>query len=279
MHIHPETFVPLERAGDEIPPYRPTHDLVDGFIDSYHRWLAACPIKDGMLIQIKDRRWFGTPIPGWLRREDALKLYELAYFSTGDILELGCYQGLSTSILARATLNSGRARRIDTVDLDPFCTGATRRHLRSLGLDRNVTVHRDDATAVVARFAAQGKRFGFVFIDHSHVYQPVYDVCRGLADVTAPGGFCLFHDFNDSRNRDPNDHDYGVYQAVTNGLDQERFQFCGIYGCTGLYRAVGNKEAGHAPGPMQSRLRIEQHAATSSPLAGLQCSSISGKRP
>ena len=88
MHMHPETYVELDRVGIAIPPYRPTVDLENGFIDSSHRQFATCPVKDNILIQMKNRRWFGTTIPGWLRREDALKLYEMSYFAAGDILEL-----------------------------------------------------------------------------------------------------------------------------------------------------------------------------------------------
>lgn len=242
MKTHPETFPRLEELGSTIPPYLPTHDFSGPYIDSWHRKIASCPRKDDTLIQMKNRRWFGGKvIPGWLRREDALKIYELAYFAArngGDgILELGCYHGLSSTIIARANQNSGHPKAIHTCDLDPACTEAARQNLQSLGLDRDVTVVCDDATRVTKRLASQRKRFGFVFIDHSHEYQPVYDVCRELATVTTAGGFCLFHDYNDARNRNPEDEDYGVYQAVVEGLDQDRFEFCGVYGCTGLYRA------------------------------------------
>jgi predicted O-methyltransferase YrrM len=239
MYTHAETFLRLEQLGDRFPGYRPTFDFSRPLIDWWHRKLARCPRQDETLIQVKNRRWFGGEIiPGWLRREDALKIYELAYFASGDILELGCYHGLSTSIIARANRKSGRRRGICTFDLDPSCVEATQQNLKSLGLDRDVTVLCDDATQAAKRLAAQQKRFGFIFIDHSHEYDPVYGVCRELAAITAPGGFCLFHDFNDPRNRNPDDKNYGVYQAVMNGLDHKRFEFCGIYGCTGLYRAL-----------------------------------------
>ena len=60
--------------------------------------------------------------------------------------------------------------------------------------------------------------------------------CRLLPGVLEPGAFCLFHDYNDPRNADPLDDDYGVYQGVTDGLAPARFSFWGIYGCTGLFR-------------------------------------------
>lgn len=240
MHMHPETFLQLEELGvNKIPPYRPTHDFSGSFIDSSHEEITRCPLQDGWLIQPKTRRWFGRTIVGFLSQPDALKLYELAYFSAGDILELGSHQGLSSSILTRAVRNSGRPTHIYSVDLGPAYVAASRSTLRSMGLHRGVTNICSDAGAAARKFAAEGKQFGFVFIDHSHAYQPTYDVCIELAKITLPGGFCLFHDFNDPRNRDPSDTEYKVYQAVMDGLDRERFEFCGIYGCTALYRAAG----------------------------------------
>jgi hypothetical protein len=58
-----------------------------------------------------------------------------------------------------------------------------------------------------------------------------------LPAIVGSGGFCLFHDFNDRRNEDPDEPDYGVHRAVADGLDPESFEFYGIYGCSGLYRA------------------------------------------
>jgi hypothetical protein len=52
-----------------------------------------------------------------------------------------------------------------------------------------------------------------------------------------PRGLCLFHDFNDTKNNDPENKDYGVSQAVFEGLPMDRFEFHGIFGCTALYRA------------------------------------------
>jgi predicted O-methyltransferase YrrM len=242
MNRHRETFLRIDELGSKFPSYKPTFDFPGQFIDSSHRRIACSPVQDGILIQIRHRRWFGKAIPGWLRREDALKLYELSYFASGDILELGCYHGLSTSILARAKRNSEDPGYVCTVDLNPSCINETKHTLKQMGLHRFVTSICDDAAAVARRCGSQGKCFGFVFIDHSHAFEPMYDLCRELARIITPGGFCLFHDFNDPRNRDPDDKDYGVYQAVMRGLDDARFEFWGIYGCTGLYRAIAVPE-------------------------------------
>ena len=235
MNAHPQSWLSLENLGSSIPPYCPTYDYPPPFIDRTHRGIAQSPLKDG-LVQIKDRRWFGKVIPGWLRLEDALKLYEMAFFADGDILELGSYHGLSTNIIARACRNSSPKKQIVSIDLDPTCTKITRTSIDRSGLRTYVTTITMDAVSAVADYEHKNKQFAFVFIDHSHAYQPVFEVCKSLHHIVVPGGFCLFHDFNDIRNSDPLDIEYGVFQAVQEGLDKESFDFFGIYGCTGLYR-------------------------------------------
>jgi SAM-dependent methyltransferase len=237
MFRHKSTFPSEDTVGEIIPEYKPTFEFPDKYIDSFQKTLATSSLENGLL-QLKDRRWFGKTIPGWLRLEDALKLYELAYFVEGDILELGSYHGLSTTILSRANLNSPYLKHIYTVDLSPEYINQTERHLRAGGLMEHVTTICDDALLAVKQFHTDGKRFDFVFIDHSHAYQPVYTICCELDGIINPGGFCLFHDFNDTRNKNPDNLDYGVYQAVINGLDKNLFEFYGVYGCTALYRLI-----------------------------------------
>ncbi len=238
MHKHPTSFMALKQLGTIIPAYQPTFDFQLPYINESHRALANCPAKDDVLIQLKDRRWFGRVIEGWLRREDALKLYELAYFATGDILELGSYHGLSSVILSQANRDSGYKKYVFCVDLDPDCVRITRRTLQRAGLTKQLQTMTNDALSAIRQLAAEGKQFEFVFIDHSHAYEPVYTVCRELDRVVKAGGFCLFHDFNDARNNDPEDKDYGVYQAVREGLSTDTFEFYGVYGAAALYRRI-----------------------------------------
>lgn len=236
MHKEPAVFIEPEDA--RLPaPYRPTFDFPGQFINSSHRFFSKCP-TDGILIQVRNRRWRGSVIEGWLMREDALKLYEIAYFVKGDILELGCFHGLSTSVLARAVKDSPYKKQIYTVDSNPENVRETTENLRKMRLSRGVKGICGDATEVVKQFASEGRRFGFVFIDHCHAYDPVHSVCLLLPQIMAEGGYCLFHDFNDPLNFDPDDSNYNVYQAVEDGLSPSRFEFCGMYGCTGLFRAL-----------------------------------------
>lgn len=242
MNIHQESFMQLEELFNWIPPYLATFDFPGEFINESHRSFSTCPIKDGIMIQIKDRPLEGSVIEGWLQREDALKLYEIAHCVSGDILELGSYHGLSTSILSQANHDSPYKKNIYSVDLNPGNAAFVSRHLRAMGLEDHVNTICSDALSAVREFAASKAKFEFVFIDHSHAYDPVYTVCRELRNVLVDGGFCLFHDFNDPRNRDCDRKDYGVYQAVVEGLDPAEFQFYGIYGCAALYRFNQSKQ-------------------------------------
>ena len=225
----------LDELGREIPEYRPTFDFQGSFIDSFHEFFSKCPLKDDIFIQIKN---FGLEkgdmIEGWLRREDTLKLYEIAHFVRGDILELGSYHGLSTTVLSLANRHSPYPKRIYSVELDLGCVKQTEANLLSNGLNQGVTIICADATDAINSFANESKQFELVFVDHSHAYEPVSIICQKLNRVMRRGGFCLFHDFNDPRNR----QDYRIYQAVTEGLSSIEFQFYGIYGCAALYQLI-----------------------------------------
>lgn len=100
VKFYPEDFLPLEQLGSRFPLYRPTYIMDDPYINAFHSRYSTCP-TEGDLIEIGIR--------GFLRREDALKIYELAFHASGDVLEMGSAWGLSTSILCRAVADSGRS--------------------------------------------------------------------------------------------------------------------------------------------------------------------------
>jgi predicted O-methyltransferase YrrM len=231
---HQNTYLQLEELGSKFPVYQPTFELDPKFTNLRDKFFSRIEMN-GELITMKNRRFFGEVIKGWLRRDDALKLYEMAYYTKGDILELGSYHGLSTTLMANAVRKSPHKKKILTVDLQPKNIEMTNKNLQKAGVIKHVEAICGDAIKVVKDFADINKKFQFIFIDHSHAYDPVYLVCRELHNIILPGGFCLFHDFNDARNREPSQNDYGVYQAVQEGLDPQAFEFYGIYGCTGLY--------------------------------------------
>jgi hypothetical protein len=117
---------------------------------------------------VNPKHIFGILIKGSLRRADALKLYEIGYFVNGDILELGSYHGLSTCILSQSNHNSALEKRIYSLDLNAENCRKTMESLHAAKLGRCVESICSEAAAAVERFATNGQRFQFVFIDHSH---------------------------------------------------------------------------------------------------------------
>lgn len=222
------TFVDVSQGESGPTPYKKTYAFEGECLNKHHALYAHCPLRDSILIDIG--------IPGWLQRADALKLYELAYFSSQNILELGCNRGLSTSILAQAALDAGSKVTVHTNDIAQENIDATMKTLKERNLDTIVTGYTGDATELCQNFKNEGAEFGLVFIDHDHSYTSVREVCETLDYITAPGGFCLFHDYKDSRNFDETHPDYGVWQGVVDGLSKAEFCFYGMFGCSALFR-------------------------------------------
>jgi Methyltransferase domain len=219
-----------------VPPtldleYQATFGFAD-YLNAQHAAWASWPLNADRILQ--------HPIFGWLRRADALKLYEMAALCQGDVLELGTHQGLSTHIMAAAVEAFGGGRRIESFDLDPDCVAKARANL-SLEIAKGlVSIEVGEASAQCRRFIGEGRRYGFVFVDHSHYYGPMYEICRLMPAVIQPGGFVLFHDFTDPRSRSPVDGepepDFGVLAACHDCLPPGSFQYLGAFGCSGLFR-------------------------------------------
>lgn len=224
---HLSTLITLENLGKIWHPFIPTYSYPGTYLNRRHRVFAECPLHEGLI---------DIGIKGYLLPDDALKLYELAYFARGDVLELGCYHGLSTHILASAISDSGARKKLVAVDLHPRALVIAGALLEKDQYDRFSYFRCGDATSVCKELVGERRCFDLVFIDHSHTYEAVASVCKVLGDLVSPGGMCLFHDYNNEWNADPNNHEYGVWQAVHDNLSTELFEFYGSYGCTGLFR-------------------------------------------
>jgi len=231
---HEHTFLTLESTKDDkrfVMPYQKTYIFDGAYINQSHHRLALSRMHDHANI-------INIGIDGWLLLADAMKLYELAYFCSGDIIELGTYKGLSTSIMAEASRDSGREFEIITVDLDTQHSADAKLGMtcrRTPGRE-NVHFFAYDAIQFVKNTAKAGRLYELAFIDDSHRYEHVYDICVDLHRILVPRAFALFHDYNDPRNAHPDAADYGVYQAVHAGLSKDYFEFWGVYGCCGLFR-------------------------------------------
>jgi predicted O-methyltransferase YrrM len=226
MIAHRAAVPPLSDIG-EVGAYRRSYEWTGDFIDPAHRAIASLPVEGGLIR--------GTT-QGFLRPADALALYELAYFSDGDVLEIGSAWGLSTTILCEAVRNAGRGGQVWSIEIDEHFQRATRAAVAELGLRRHYRLLAGAAGAVADRLIRERRRFGFAFIDHDHTYASTRRVCGQLDALLNPGGLVLFHDFIDVRNR-TEPAAYGVHPAVTELASGPRFEFLGVIGCCALLRS------------------------------------------
>lgn len=233
LNRHSETFLALKDTATERRfdmPFRKTWNYSGEYLSEYHKGVVENLHSTGMI---------DIGIEGWLLPQDALKLYEMAYCCGGDILELGSYRGLSATVMNQASNDSDQANVIVSIDLDTTAIEASKRQLQSASRGERVHFFQDDAASAIRNLASIKRKFKFAFVDHSHAYDHVLSACEILHRVIEVDGFALFHDFNDPRNSMEHELDYGVYQGVMDGLKVDRWEFWGIYGCTGLFRRIG----------------------------------------
>jgi len=230
---HQDTLLSLKETATDrrfAMPFRKTFDYEGDFLNEEHQRLGS---------RLHDTGMIDIGVEGWLLPADAYKLYEMAYFSPGDLRELGSYRGLSATVMNQACTTNGRNQVIVSIDLDTSAIEIACRQLRTQEGGDRAHFFAVDAETSVRDLAACKRQFGFAFVDHSHRYEHVIGVCQQLHRVVEIGGFALFHDFNDPRNSAESAPDYGVYQGVMDGLRPDRWEFWGIYGCTGLFRRIG----------------------------------------
>jgi predicted O-methyltransferase YrrM len=123
-----------------------------------------------------------------------------------------------------------------SIDKEAEAVALARGTIDNAGLGDWVKVAQRDATSACKELLHAARRFGLVFVDHSHSYAAMLPVCRMVAGLLAPGGYVLFHDYNDGRNADPNNADYEVVRAVADGLEPKAVEFVGIFGCSAMFR-------------------------------------------
>jgi len=230
---HPETWLELAETGP-LKPYSKTFDFPGEYINDRHETIAAAPGgRQGMPVCID------LGLDGYLAHTEALKLYELAYFSQGDVLELGTYNGLSTSIIAKGISDSVRRNCfLKTCDINSSITEIAKRNLRDMDECRIVRFHVGDATELMDALISNGLKYGFIFVDHWHGYEATYQAAIRIAPLLEVGGFVMFHDFNDDVSKLP-DHVHKVYQAVCDTIVKDpQFRFCMIVGGSAVFQKL-----------------------------------------
>ena len=184
-------------------------------------------------------------VPGLLRPEDELKLYELAYLAPGPILEIGTYRGRSTTIMARAA-RAGAGAMLFSVDVDPKALRSGAAALAAHDASERVVLVRGSAAALLRRF--EGLRPSLTFVDGDHSLDGVRRDLAAIEGAVPTGGLLLFHDFHDPRNDDPAVAEIGVQAGVDDSWVARECDFAGVFGCCGLFRRrAGGPAAAGSP--------------------------------
>lgn len=172
-------------------------------------------------------------IPGWMRPEDADKLYELAATTRGPILEIGTYHGRSAVLMALARADAGIDGHIYTIDVERASIAAAQTQARAHGVAETIVFIRGTSAAFVAAYPTL--RPSLTFVDGDHARAGVEADLAALAPIVPERGVLLFHDFNDPLNDDPGRADIAVRPAVDGSWVARECDFGGTFGACGLY--------------------------------------------
>lgn len=171
------------------------------------------PLPSGRRLTSVDELVRGAErIPSMLSAEAGKFLYALCYLQTlpGDVVEVGSWQGYSTSFLARATRDSANGAlfaidhfRGNAGTEDRYVVGRPdlsdlrdnfERNMRSLGLWESV--HLLDMPDEEAASRLAGHRLRFLFVDGDHTRAGVERDIRLFFPMLQPSALVVFDDFS-----------------------------------------------------------------------------------
>lgn len=131
-------------------------------------------------------------IRGWMREDERLALRRWAFGKR--VLELGCFEGLSTINLA---MTASSVTSVDSFDgkgtPEPPVRARFEANIEEAGFKDKVLVHQGLFSEVLPRLQAG---YQLVLIDGSHDYQSVSEDIRLSRDLLAGGGLLAFHDYD-----------------------------------------------------------------------------------
>jgi len=220
----------------EQPAFCSYPDKCDrGYVPSYD-WGA--PTLGDRHERIWEAVWH---IPGWLEVEDALKLYELAYFAAGPILEIGTYCGRSAVVSATALADRGNGGALVSLDIDSLALSLAQRSARAHSVDEYIVFACTSADKFLRTFPAFAP--SVIFIDADHSEQGVHADLAALESCVSVDTLLLFHDYFPMAL--PNTEGFPVSaepievaETVNKSWLATRAQFAGTFGASGLFRVV-----------------------------------------
>jgi hypothetical protein len=169
-------------------------------------------------------------VPGWFNRTDA-RLFDAIDAAqrdagvTGDLLEIGCYQGASTILLGYMRRAPERLIVCDVFDgpapdAEEEDRDQHRRHYRDLSrtsFEANYLTFHDSLPDIVAAPSTAlsglglGRTFRFIHVDGSHAYETVRSDLLLTRELLVEGGVVVFDDIVSM-------HTPGVTAAVWEGV-------------------------------------------------------------
>lgn len=142
-------------------------------------WLAR-PLLDGY-----------PPVISAVQDSESAELQRLA--AGRDVLEIGSSFGWST--IAFCLGGALHVTGIDPHEEDPRTWDGMARNMEAYGVADRVTRIRAYSQEALPLLAAEGKRFGLIFIDADHEYPSVRHDLLGSLPLLAPGGLIACHDY------------------------------------------------------------------------------------
>jgi len=184
-------------------------------------------------------------IPGWMRPEDADKLYELASTTPGPILEIGTFHGQSAVLMALALQDAGSDTGVYTIEVDTDAIQAAQAEASAHGVGERIVFVRGTSEAFA--HAYPWLRPAMTFLDGDRRRAGVEADLAVLQRIVPAGGVLLFGDFDDPLNDDPGCAEIKVRPTVQASWVTRECEFGGTFGASGLYTRLTDPP--HVPGP------------------------------
>lgn len=213
-------------------------------------WLCENGHGPGRVDAVLDRLDF---IEGMMYPQDALKLHELAWFSAGDILEIGTYRGRSAAIMASALREAGNPARILSLDIDATSIAAARSNLARAGVSDRATLAEATASELLPRLT--GFRPALVYVDGDHTFRGAGADLAAIEPIVDNGAIVVLHDYAGYEPDDP--YWVRVREAAEASWLAGDCAFIGRFGLCGAFvrRTGGRGAAGELPAEPLTLLR------------------------
>jgi len=165
-------------------------------------------------------------IPGWMGKDDCSVLYDYVKNVEGLIVEIGCFMGISTKVMALASPKS-RIIAIDSFQTVHSSSGIINSEVARKGFIKNIEglnimfIHK--SSHLVAE--TWNEKIDLLHIDGDHRYRGVKKDIVHFVPWVKSGGYVLFHDYVVGKREEETDlyfyenEEYGIHKAINESMD------------------------------------------------------------